>query len=66
MQVAEEMVEELKVRQDSDHVNIYNVMFHMTCKSVGMALFGEYFEDNLNIQNFKTLYDEVTMCTTDL
>jgi len=59
IQTAKDGVFTLNKLKAGSEVNIFDQCFLMTCKSMGVNMFGDFFKDNDNIATNKRLHDYV-------
>lgn len=58
-QIANETVCELRVLDDNENIKIYDAMFKVACRGVGVCLFGDFFSHDDNIVTYKLLHEKV-------
>lgn len=59
-QTVQRTVQKLDALGPDAEVNIWDYGLNMTCRSMGVTMFGDFFNDDDNIKNYRMLYEYVS------
>ena len=57
------MVMSWKKSTDGEQLPVYCNMFRLACKAVGITMFGDFYRDDKNVEDFRKLYAVVRLKT---
>ena len=58
-QIVDDMAQSWKEYPTGEQLPVYANMFRLACKAVGITMFGDYYRNDKNVEEFQKLYTVV-------